>query len=410
MLPPCPPCLGAALLIMTGGREKTLISRLMELRPLVFVGKVSYSLYLWHWPILVLAAHAKLERLKLGETLGLVGFALFAAVGTWKLVEQPFRGRSPIFSRRNVFGLAAAFIVAGVSFGAIGHLSNGWPSRYDPDVARIEAFEKDPSPMPVLCDVERPCALGGGNDVPRIVVWGDSHARALASAVGHVAARSGRLATLYSHINCLPVAGLIRRDWVACEAFNREVLSHLTKDSLPSVVVLHGRWSYVLQGEVEPRPTDAPREFTDSTGRRLNPNQQRSLLAERLRWTIDQLLSSGHSVILVGPVPEFADDVPATLAKRLAKGLVPLQYSRPVGAYESRHRHFLATLDALPHSSRLTIVRPEEAFCVNGECLSYVRDLPLYHDSNHLAEAGAQLLEPLIEAALPQLSLPPIRR
>ena len=90
-----PPCLGAALIIAAGETGSSAVGRLLAWRPVAFIGLISYSLYLWHWPIIVFqrAGGMLLNRadLTLGAKAFVAAVSIAVAALSWKFVEQPFR-------------------------------------------------------------------------------------------------------------------------------------------------------------------------------------------------------------------------------------------------------------------------------------------------------------------------------
>ena len=107
---------GAAVLLIAGGAQAVGPGVLLRTMPLRFIGRISYSLYLWHWPVLVLGGLAIGGTLGLDQSIGLVGVAFLLAVATWALVEEPFRrGRVPMPARPRLTvaaGVAAMLVVA----------------------------------------------------------------------------------------------------------------------------------------------------------------------------------------------------------------------------------------------------------------------------------------------------------
>ena len=93
------PCLGTALLIHAGSGGPSLVGRLLSRRPIVLTGLVSYSLYLWHWPLLVFASLYALRELTAAESLGVLLLAALLATLSWRYVELPFRGPRPVLAR-----------------------------------------------------------------------------------------------------------------------------------------------------------------------------------------------------------------------------------------------------------------------------------------------------------------------
>src|SRR5439155_9259827 len=90
------PCIGAACLIYAG--PQTVLGRMLSLRPVVFIGLISYSLYLWHWPLLVFARYCILRELFVWEKTALILFSAILAVISWEYIEKPFRTQGKILS------------------------------------------------------------------------------------------------------------------------------------------------------------------------------------------------------------------------------------------------------------------------------------------------------------------------
>src|SRR5262245_24002873 len=119
-----PPCLGTALLIWSGCGNRTqpfLTQRLLSARPVVFVGLISYSLYLWHWPFIVFAKYLTFGTLSRPMRASLLALIFAVAVASWRLIETPLRRGSwpwPTLRLRlaGAGGAAVLLIAAGLAF------------------------------------------------------------------------------------------------------------------------------------------------------------------------------------------------------------------------------------------------------------------------------------------------------
>jgi peptidoglycan/LPS O-acetylase OafA/YrhL len=120
------PTLGTVLVILCA-RRGTLVGRLLTLRPLVFIGLISYSAYLWHQPLLALARHLAAEDLPLSAALSLGALALLLAAFSWRFVEQPFRNRRTVPARS-----VALASVAGIGiFASLGAAGSTFPDAVE---------------------------------------------------------------------------------------------------------------------------------------------------------------------------------------------------------------------------------------------------------------------------------------
>src|SRR5208283_2409961 len=124
------PCMGAALIIAAGEGGPTIGGRILSLRPLVWIGLISYSLYLWHWPILVfgpLIANHKLDAVERGS---LIVLTFIVAWLSWRFVESPFRNAHVVRSRSRTWvigglGTSVVFVAVGVFL----FMRDGLPAR-----------------------------------------------------------------------------------------------------------------------------------------------------------------------------------------------------------------------------------------------------------------------------------------
>lgn len=294
-----PPVLGAALVILCGmeaGRAPTLVTRLLASRPLVAVGLVSYSLYLWHWPVLVaLRRHSGTVDLPADAVAVALVLTAVLGVASWRFVEQPFRvggafgrrqrrqaqgqeqGRESTArpERLRVLGAAAAGMAAVAALGLIVVVSDGFPDRVPPDAARAYAGSTDRW-YPGDCDGRLPadglCRIGVPGAAKDVLLWGDSHAGSMQPGVDAALLASNLGGATAVRYGCLPLLGVERLDVrpgskAACETFTQAVLAYLGTTEDFGTVVLSGRWALFSDGTrvagefgnpVELRVADAP--------------------------------------------------------------------------------------------------------------------------------------------------------
>ncbi|MBS0419119.1 MAG: acyltransferase [Proteobacteria bacterium] len=143
------PCLGAALIIEAGRSGDSFVGSLLATRPMVFIGLISYSLYLWHWPIIVFHRVGFLPTDGYPAYLDnafLIGLSILVATLSWRFVETPFRNKqvsAPTLYRFALAGAAALVISASALWA-----TNGLPWRFQPQVARAASYlEYDPRPV-----------------------------------------------------------------------------------------------------------------------------------------------------------------------------------------------------------------------------------------------------------------------
>ena len=177
------PCLGAAAVIAAG--ERSLVGRFLSRRPIAFLGRMSYSLYLWHWPLIVFYAYYLGTRnFSVVEQIALILSALAIAYVSWRFVEQPARRRREHPRRHVFYGATLAVTSACLAFLVVANA--GFPDRV-PEEMRALANARNVRTVHCIDNVVFPgrgepaCVVG----VPwksaskRAVLWGDSHGQHL---------------------------------------------------------------------------------------------------------------------------------------------------------------------------------------------------------------------------------------
>jgi peptidoglycan/LPS O-acetylase OafA/YrhL len=404
------PVLGAACVIMFA-RPDTIVGRLLSWRPIVGVGLVSYSAYLWHQPLFAFVrVRHYAGDLGPGAYAGLIALTMILAAASWMWVEQPFR-KAGRFTRRQVFGAAATAGAALFGLGAFLHVTQGLPQRMSPAYRVFAHWIDDSSPYQLACTADRnpdkvsdPRCLYGAGDQPPVEVWSDSLGIAVASRLSEQLASFGTPVREMAFFGCHPVHGLHRAgDDVNCRKFRERAFEFLRADSNPAPVVLMARWATLFrqtpfdnrEGGVESAFPDAIADVTEEG------IAQRGAL---LRQTIEDLLAVGRKVVLVYPVPEAGWNVPSYLLSELQFGRQrrePLSTSKAV--YLERIRPALEQLALLPDNPNLLRIQPSDLFCdivAPGRCALELEGAPLYYDSDHLNSRGANMLANAIIASM----------
>lgn len=364
------PVLGAAALIHVA--PGTLVGRLLGTAPFRFFGLISYSLYLWHWPLIVFTEYLTDAPLHGGLTIAVIVASIAMATLSWKFVEAPFRSKAA-FDARSIFAIAAIGSVAilGVAGGL--HLTKGWPQRFSPQVVALDKSADDVSPRRKACHlltdnpakVAAPCTLGASAP-PSSVVWGDSHGVELTYALGEIAlAQNGSVAeqTLSS---CAPLLDVDVPQQPKCRSHNGEVLRYVLATPSIKTVVLMGFWA-------------------DPANARI-PGA-----AAGLERTVEALSAAGRKVVVIGPVPPNTVFVPRRLAHLAqagkladARGITPVELGGMVA--------YLAPTLAKLKAQGVTVVEPRDVFCDARACTLQRDGKSLYFDRHHLSLTGARWL------------------
>jgi peptidoglycan/LPS O-acetylase OafA/YrhL len=396
-----PSVLGTALVI--GVPAKWVSRKLLSLPPLVFIGRISYSWYLWHWPILAYLRVASDGMLPAAAAAIAVAASFIAAVVSYHLIEQPFRR-----STRSPGPLLIRY--ASVSVLMLGlcvplWLSFKMPQRY-PELTRIDRMYQMSDANPCVAfgsemNLSPPC-YDASDPRPSVAVWGDSHSAALAFGLRPIANAQGYGFVQAGHAACPPLTGQAppvpgnRLQARQCAKFNRQALSFFETDKRVRIVVIAGAWPLLLPHEGTWVVSDIDR------GRRVSsPEEAMILFRQALAASIQGLQAAGKQVIVMEDVPDFEFDP----IMRIRASYIPLRrtlatWMRAQDATDPgfgprgnltlvaiANTQLRMTLDAFPDASLIDL---NSKLCTSGnECIYRDGNRALYLDYHHLTIDGA---------------------
>jgi len=417
------PAGGTALVIYSACNGETIVSKLLSTTPLVFVGLISYSLYLWHWPLLVFAQFTQVNSLTSWQTAAVVALSFMMAILSWGFVELPFRKPAGVFPQKPLFAGAALVMSCLAAFGLFGHFSHGWPDRLPPQVLQVTTFASSQNPRQKDClgspekwILPRDACVYGADVSPTYAVWGDSHADALIQMIGQVANRHALSVKFLGDNGCAPVAGAGRIGiYKDCFLHNQQAINYLLSEPHLQTIIMASRWSVYISGynrdfgPAERNMTDRP-WITDETGSIMNLLQREELFSTQIRLTVKRLTDAGKSVVLVYPIPEAGYNIPTTLATMVLGGRDPRKFTRPESYYFYRQKFVFSVLNKLAPADKIIRIYPNQRLCDGANCIVYANGKPLYRDNDHLSLAGADYLsdmfDPLFKPRAPQIDGP----
>lgn len=413
-----PPVLGACVLIYLGfapaasdaaspqASALPLATRLLSHPALVGIGLISYSLYLWHWPVM---AYGRLllgrATLPLGVGMVTVVLSLGLAWLSCRYIERPFRGTSGVLPKRNqAFWGAGVTLLLLIALGAGLHLSRGLPTRMPASSVAFYAAKEDRNPRRPECfnqsDDAPLCTLGAPRapDQPQdFLFWGDSHADAIMPGLTRAAHISGQSGLFAGHPACLPVRELRRQpENKSCSTHNAKIWQLLeTRTDLP-LVILSARWSLSAEGSRYQGETGAD-VVLDWAGTSAPPtagHTNAELLQAGLVATVSAIQATGRKVVILGPVPEIGWDVPTRLARSALLGL-PAPHAPSRADFEARSQRTTSVLAHVAAQTGARYVPLDDVFCTDTRCQIQSPDGQLlYVDDDHISRFAAETLLP----------------
>ncbi|MGE5952016.1 MAG: acyltransferase family protein, partial [Qipengyuania vulgaris] len=399
-----PACFGSTLLIWAGsareGERLPLFNRILALKPLVGIGLISYSLYLWHWPILVAARiYFNSITIPIGAAIVCIALSVLLSWLSWRYVEQPFRGGRgrPELSRKQIFTWSAASMAALGAVSAAMLFTKGLPARLGDEVAAKYVADSSRSPREIECinrsPDDEPCHLGNQlREQVDYVLWGDSHAGSLIPGLERFVSERGLTAVTFSKSACAPLPGIVRLDKEGdhdCDGHNRAVLNRILEDYPDAEVLLAGRWALLAEGERYAGEEGSHPVISRVDRIEVARSTYPELVGEGLENAIEPLLAAGHRITVVKGIPEMGFDVPGTIARNAWLGWDMPSVSS--AEFKIRQERANAVLD----SGSVTFVDPANYLCT--DTCAYVREgKALYRDDDHLSVYAARWLLPLL--------------
>ncbi len=368
------PVAGAAMLIL-GGRDaaRLPIARALGAAPMVYIGRRSYGLYLWHWPLLVLARMRWAGQVGGVPTLLLMAAALVLAIASWRWIEQPIIARRRLARLSDRATLFAAF--AGLLSCALPAIILwGWSGRaLQPGslMAQYRAAKLNQQRDFPFCagGTQAPGCLLGKRDARRaLLLFGDSHAAQLSYALDDVGQATGVRVVARTMASCAPTGfdaqqRATQAVRAACEGFIADVMARLPelrRDQGVVGVIIAGDWGNGAAG-----------------------------WEGRLTTLVDAMRRTGLRVIIARDTPAQPEDFLRS-SLSLTGGVTGVALS----AVEKQRRAEDEALDRVAGLYGARIWSPVPALCVNGFCPTQVGGQLLYRNPTHLTLSGARRLGP----------------
>ncbi len=377
-----PPVIGAMLII--GADPKNPSNRLLGATPIRLIGLMSYSIYLWHWPIIVYFKEYNNSELPASATVAIAIASIVIGGLSWRFVEQPFRRRRTAPLRVISVSLVAAALVAAMGWSIAA--KQGVPSR-DPYVANLGdrmAMWNYQCPHFAL-GLNLSCAVGADWNVApaRGLLWGDSNALHLLPYLHEAGKRTDRSIALF--FGCSAPFGERVHDtanpWsepTRCKTDRVAGLRLIRENPEIEFVILSSLWSSYLD---RLQATDEPTSIAHGL----------DLMREEMRPAVEEITALGRKVVLISDIPTFETEPVACAAVTFTRlwrnaGTVCKMPVTSIPKENVRTQTEITRLfDQLAANSRdVFSLSLSAALCKTGDCLTYLDEQFLYRDRRHL--------------------------
>jgi peptidoglycan/LPS O-acetylase OafA/YrhL len=358
---------GATLVIASSERGVSTVGRILSLRPLVFVGLISYSLYLWHWPLMVFQRTDALfssDSSSIVTRLTLIAASIGIAILSWKFVEIPFRSKAKDTSRAIVFGVASTTMISVAALCGVVLMASGAPFRFPQRVVAIGSYlAYDPS----AAFRAGQCYLGTNReklDVPTCMSLDAKRPNYLLVGDSHAAALWLGLSTAMPDVNimqatasmCRPAANLFVSvlETRACPKLMHFVFNDFLASNKIDKILLSASW----------KDEDLP----------------------DLTATLETLKARGFDVTVLGPIVEYDGALPRLLTEEILHDNPIIARTMRTPGIRERDR----TMRRLVTERGATYLSVYDSVCRDGLCDEFAKgDIPMQFDAGHLTAEGS---------------------
>ena len=382
--------------------DRAPLVRLLESRPFVAIGVLSYSWYLWHWPLTELMRSLPIGQESIWKDVAASSAALLLSIPTYLLLERPMKAlRRPEITRHYGGRIVVAGIGGSALIAVLALLLARSPA-YERDLAsrshsgrrrRPSRLAAPADSLPPLSHV-KPCLVGATGE-PSVMLLGDSHALMLKPAAEWSAKAAGKTAVVLGLTTCPPLQGVdvayFSRN--TCARSNDEILAWLrgrrrrirssarcwrragrsttTRTPRPATPFCPG-----CSG---PRPMGRRRDFSTIVGDGLTD--------------LITTLGPSRRVLIVGPTPELKHPIENCLQRAQLTGQPPEVCAIKRSAVELRHRQTWQVLRAAAAKfPNVRLIDPVDVFCDRDTCWPFGPKGLYYVDKDHLSTLATEML------------------
>lgn len=383
------PVLGTIMIIYANQQNSVLT------KPAIFqwLGKCSYSIYLWHWPIVFYLNYYDLLDNTTALGLGILGSIVLGYL-SYRLVEIPTKD---FFARFTLLKNYAIWIISVAILSLLSILvfkKEGIQNRFPAKINNVLNVQKDINPKTEACLTGKKCSYGTGPVA--LLVIGDSHANAMINGIQAALPKNTSL-DAWTIRGCATILGLKRigPPLTDCGSKVATILKEVEKYPANVPVLIVNRINNAFGGEIENEDVSKPQRYI------ITPHQayDKAYEDEMTQAYLNTLaaFAKSHPVYVTRPTPEAQGSVPLILAKDILHDKNESNLRLSMADYQKRSGAAWAAQDKAHQLYNVQIIDVTKSFCDNSYCYFTKDGLPLLHDDDHMSWKGSTLLTPLFK-------------
>ena len=410
-----PSALGTAAIIFASVNQPTFISRMLAIRPAVFIGLISYSLYLWHWPLIALWSYTLERPLNVVEAAIVVSVAFVVAIISWRYIEKPFRARhnehsAALSSSDRWFVMGALVGVVGI-IGIAGGLKlfKGFPQRYNAEVRTVLDEMVSGNPVRSECDDyqnvfrnEDVCNFGrkkASGESYEVALLGDSLADHWTPLIAKFAEEKNLAFRQVTNGGCGLLFGVEIPAWPLskareCESYQQEAEKFIEANPGLKLAVISGFWEKWLGRLEHPgEKVDVPPATTEEEANGLWAPTFDKVLKE----TIEVFTKRGIKVLLIGQPPTYEALPVRCLVSSVRQKTDPSTCGMSRADAERQLKRSDEALKRAATLPGVSVSLPFDYMCQKERCSPIADGTMLYKNGGHVNRYGSEYLRRFVE-------------
>ena len=397
------PVIGTSLLIVFANKE-SFIGKFLSIKPLVFLGLISYSLYLFHQPIFAYARIYTFDSLNENYYYLLMLLAIIFAYFSWRFFENPFRNKNKTsikFLTFSIIGMTCFFVL----ISSLTIKNNGFSERYDLDENIIKTLTIDHNEDCFAIEYAHSsskwgCDLGNINSKAdyNFVLFGDSHANTYAKKINEFALKNNKKGFFTGINGCPPLIDIKPFDPPGgpfnCEKLNKRILDFVKKNKIENIILV-ARWSYYTHGDFNQQ--DIRFLKTENFTKKELKSSQKAF-TEGLKKTIEIYEQNGVKVNLIKQYPQQRINPKDLFYRKFYGSNFPELIQKYSISKEKNDElnSFANNLFSDISYENLNLIDLNSSFCTS-KCLIGDQNGSYYYDDDHLSDYGMSLIADEIE-------------
>jgi peptidoglycan/LPS O-acetylase OafA/YrhL len=399
------------MLIIYFSNNKGLITKILSNKIFVFFGLISYSLYIWHYPIFSYLRYLDVFNYSFLIKVFSILTTIILSIFSYYKIEKPFRDRRIVPLRYFIVFLSFfIFFIIFFSFYII--KKNGIKNRF-PSIVSETLKSKEKNQYRII------------KELKNVILIGDSHSRSIEHYLNkELKFQNYNLVKLDESFYVENFNSVDKKTNTINKNFieTNYKISNFLKENKNQIVVYAQRWTvrfsdtnFDNEEGYKDYQTEAQKSFSyffePSNIKTSSLEERQKYLSEGIKLTLNNILKNGHTLIIVYPIPEMGFDVPKLMNKKIISNyIIHKNYDIPFlsvsyDVYKKRNKMIINILDSIENSNIYRIY-PDKSFCnteLKNRCIANNKKHLFYYDTNHLSLEGSKYIVSDIIKALKQI-------